>query len=624
MCGIAGIYNLDQKKVQKNRIENMLNTIRYRGPDDSDIHIEKGIGLGHVRLSILDLSNHAHQPMVSMNKRYVICYNGEIYNFNKLREELIKEGINLQSTGDTETLLEYISKFGIDTTLSKIEGMFAFAVWDSQKRILVIARDRHGIKPVYYKIRNNEIYFASEIKVLNEESKIDHVMINSALMGLGLTYGENTIYENIFSIPPGCVYTFTPTGKINKKSFFHMSDFVNKDFYNELNSKNDKEIIDIVEENLIESIELTLISDAPLACLASGGLDSSLIAAIANRYYNNLQLFHADVEGDSEKEKAEAIAKHLGVDLFSIKVTEEDALFNAPAVTYHNDIPLIYHTNSVPFFMVSKLASEYGIKVLLTGEGADELFVGYTNNVLIPFMRRYNIFKNIFMKLFYIKPQIGQRLWPDEQNHPKEMLKHLLFRYEIDIRKNEGLNKYDFIHDIDEKLLFLSTLDEAQGQLVTLLHRNDRLGMAWGLESRFPFLGHNLTRSALNLPGKHKIRLTHNIYDKRHPFLIDKWVIRKIAEKYLPQNFAFMKKYAFRASVFNTRITIDKNYFNNSFVSQWFKLSQKEIGAMIETSTPEWMGRLFLLDIWGRIFGLSQSVDDIKKEIKKNVRFIKK
>lgn len=621
MCGLVGCLQVNNRLVSREEIDRALSTIRYRGPDDSGIHIDNPVGLGHVRLSILDLSKLGAQPMVSASGRHVIAYNGEVYNFAVLREELKASGVTLRSSGDTEAILEYMELFGVSRCLEVMEGMFAFALWDRQAKILTLARDRHGIKPLYYAYApEGTLWFASEMKALLDFSRgPDHTSIDAAMLGLGCAYDQHTLLRGIDSVRAGETITFREGAPPEHRFFFRLPDFIDSKIYEKYDRCRPNEIIDEVGDALEESMRLCMISDSPVAVLASGGIDSSLIAALASKAHPDLKLFHANVVGASETPAAEALAKHLKCDLFSETITGQDTLDYTALVTYHYEMPLMYHTNAVPFYLVSRLAAKHGIKVVLTGEGSDEYFIGYAQMAIWPAIQRYRSLMARVQSVVHRIPGLGPIVWPNTSDSLALQLRSTLLRYELDERRTEAESAYSFISQWSKRLLSYMSLDMCEGNIPPLLHRNDRLGMAWGIESRFPFLGHKLAGFALNLPSQFKVRKTIRFNDRRHPFVIDKWCIRAYAERLLPRNLSRRGKYAFRAVAYN-KLALTTEFFKDGFVQNHYGLGRRAVELMLEKSNVAWRSRLFMLEVWGRLFVRREQADVVGASVRSLVR----
>jgi asparagine synthase (glutamine-hydrolysing) len=599
----------------------MVNSIRHRGPDGSGMLHFEGVALGHVRLSILDLSDMAAQPMRSIDKRYSIVFNGEIYNFRELRKSLDAKGIHFESTGDTRVLLEHMIAFGVDETLRLLEGMWAFAFWDEQEQTLVLSRDRHGIKPLYIADgEGGEILFGSEIRaVLGDNPRPCPAGVCAALLGLGGTFGQATLFDSVQSVEPGERLIFREGRLVSRERVLRVEDSIDPGEYESLRRSSVDAVMERVSSDFDTSMDYRLVSDAPVACMVSGGVDSSLIAGMAAGRYPNLQLYHADVKSNSERERAEEVARQLGRELHVTDVSPSDFLTHVADVTHFNENPLIYHLNSVPFYLVSRMAAKDGIKVVLTGEGSDEYFLGYPNMVLLPILNSIDNTKRLLQGLLHrVFPRGGRMLWPDLKNSYAEQLRQLVFRAQPSIVGENSARAYDFIEGAGPRSALERTLSLVNDHLGTLLHRNDRLGMAWGLESRFPFLGNALTRTALNLPSAYKVRKTLRFHDWRHPGIVDKWAVRKLAESYVSMDLAHRPKKGFPVSV-DKQLGIRPSFFAGGFVEEWFGLDKRSTETLLRSSSSLWSTRLMLLDVWGRQFFQAQSRDEVREQLAEHV-----
>lgn len=600
----------------------MLGTISYRGPDGIGFYHEEGIGFGHVRLAIQDLSDLAAQPMVSHSGRYVIAYNGEVYNVSELREDLRGRNVEVRSTGDTELILEYLATFGLQAALAKMEGMFAFGLWDRQERTLLLARDRHGIKPlVYTRGPGGEVRFASEMKsLIGGRGEPDLTTLNAILLGLGGTWGDATVFRNVFHVGAGEWLVFREDGRTDRGVFFRIPDFVDESAHREFCRLGDKEVVDRVAHELEESVKLHLLSDAPVATFASGGVDSSLVSAIAARHYPGLKLYHASVLSDLETPAAEHLARSLRLELRSIPITDEDVLDHLAEVTYYNELPLTYLGGSyVPFYLVSKLAGTEGIKVVLTGEGSDEYFLGYPKYAIRPYLHAHARLVRLLQKGFHRIPKAGPFLWPLRETESAMMLRNLMFRYELEERRGSAADAFRFVRNGTELDWHVCSIDLVIGNVRTLLHRNDRLAMAWGLESRFPFLGHAMARTALNLPGRFKIRKSLRFRDWRHPLIIDKWAVRMVASRYLPPDLAQRRKLGLQSSA-HDRFNVEKDFFERGFLMEYYGLNRRSFDHLYGVSDRAWFSKIFLLEIWGRLFALGQSVAEVKEWVRRHAK----
>ncbi|HVM05302.1 MAG TPA: asparagine synthase (glutamine-hydrolyzing) [Acidimicrobiales bacterium] len=621
MCGVTGIFDPRGDALPTDELERMTDRIAHRGPDDRGTFVAPGLALGHVRLSILDLSACAAQPMRSHDGRHVVSFNGEIFNFRDLRRGLEDAGVGFTSTGDTEVLVEHIARHGVAATALALEGDWAFAVWDVRERRLTLARDRHGVKPMYWLVdAAGRVRFASELKAFGGDvGPPDHTTVSAALLGLSGTFGDRTIFSRARAVEAGETVTFAGGVEPVRRRYFSLFDFADRDLYEELDRGGPERVVDRVQAAFESSTVMRMISDAPVACLASGGVDSNLVARVAAAQGDDLGLYHADVLGNSERLAAERLARTVGLPLHVETVSDEDILAAVVAVTRANDMPLIYHLNSIPFYLVSRLARRDGIKVLLTGEGSDEYFIGYPQYALAPVLRRVDGAKRAAQRLVHrATGRAGKLLWPRTDDRFPELLEQLLFRYEQDVVRRRAEEAFAFVPE-RQRRLHVMTMELVHGHLSSLLHRNDRLGMAWSLESRFPFLGHELARVAVNVPGRYKLRTTRSVHDRRHPFVVDKWPVREVARRLLPADLAMREKQGFPVTIYD-RIRIDPECLAGGFVADFFGLGGDALETLAAEATPLWMTRLMLLETWGRLFAAHDDVARTEEWLAKHVR----
>lgn len=625
MCGIAGIYRPAGDRELATDLAGMLALIEHRGPDGRGTYHSPTIGLGHVRLAILDLTDCAAQPMRSLDKRYVISFNGEIYNFREMREELAGNGVHVRSTGDTQVLLEYLVAFGVERTLPRLEGDWAFALWDTVEDELVLARDRHGVKPLYYMVdRGDELRFGSEIKaVVGATAAPEPAVMSAALLGLSTTWGERTLFRGVRAVRPGEWVTVGRDLLPRARRYFSFDEFVSEDLYRELDTSSSASVVDRVATAFDDSLRARMISDVPVGSLVSGGVDSSLISTVATTAATrDLHLFHADVVRDSERDAAQALADSLERPLLTTSVSDDDFLDNVATVTHYNEIPLIYHLNSVPFFCVSRLASEHGMKVLLTGEGSDEYFIGYPQHALGPVLDLVDSGKRRIQETMHkALPKAAALLWQRDADRQSEQLRSLVFGYEEEIVRRSSAAPLAHLRSRSDRRVHQLSLTLAQEHLVSLLHRNDRLGMAWGIESRFPFLGHEFARLAINLPARYKLRWTRQIGDRRHPFIVDKWIVREMARRSVPQALSDRAKRGFPVSIYQ-RIEVSPEFFRSGFVADQYALDARAFEELLSQSSRLWVTRLMLLEVWGQLFFGGRTVSELQDVIKRHVNLV--
>jgi asparagine synthase (glutamine-hydrolysing) len=381
MCGIFGImWHRADDVPDEYRLKETVKLLHHRGPDGYGYHADVGIGLVHTRLALLDLNPRSDQPLWDKQQRYCLLYNGEIYNFKELRFELEQRGVEFRTTSDTEVLLEWLINCGVEATLPVLEGMFAFALYDTLENTLVLARDRFGIKPMFIYDANDVFVFASEIQAMRPwlEFEPDHWTISSFLLGFdGPTQGY-TFYKNVKILNPGAVVEIRRGETAQYSTFFSMGGFWDPEQAEQVRQIKSHQMIDEIERLLLESVRLQLVADAPVGALCSGGVDSSLILAMAAKYHNNLAIFHANVVGPlSEFEAAFQLAKHLKLDLKAVEVNDQDFIDWMPELIEHYGHPFYHTPHSVPFMMVAQLVRKHNVKAVLTGEGSDECFLGY-------------------------------------------------------------------------------------------------------------------------------------------------------------------------------------------------------------------------------------------------------
>jgi len=394
MCGIVGYWA--ETNFSSNVIDMMCDKIRHRGPDAQSHwgHLDNGLVLGHRRLSILDLSDAGKQPMTSLCGRYVIVYNGEIYNHLELRKLLIRDSIDINWNGhsDTETLLACITYYGLDVTLSLINGMFAFALFDTKEKELILARDRAGEKPLYYGFLNKTFFFGSELKALKCHPSWNGE-INQEALALYLRYNyvpaPLSIYRDVYKLPGG---TYLRIRNFGRK----LSDpiaYWDKDmhFNTEVSEATDNELIDELDRLLKKSISLRMLSDVPVGAFLSGGVDSSMVVSLMQSLSAQpVQTFSIGFnEAEyNEAQHAKIIAQHLGTDHTELYVNSKSALDLVPQLSGIYDEPFA-DVSQIPTILLSQLTRKK-VTVSLSGDGGDELFCGYN---------RYSLGSNIWKKM---------------------------------------------------------------------------------------------------------------------------------------------------------------------------------------------------------------------------------
>jgi len=528
MCGIAGIYNLNNESVSQDTLKRMGDIIRHRGPDDEGLWIDRNIGFGHRRLSIIDLSPAGHQPMSNEDKTIWITYNGEVYNYIELRPELEAKGHRFISHTDTEVILHAYEEYG-EECLNKFNGMFAFCLWDSRQNKLFCARDRFGIKPFYYYFDAKMFAFASEIKALLENKGIEKRPNNQIICDY-LVYGyldhtEETFFARIKQLPPAH-YLVIKDGKLSRKRYWDL----NPD--EKYESSNDLKYAQRFYELFEDSIRLRLRSDVPVGTCLSGGLDSSSIVCVVNNLLwgqtlniqglTPMQKTFSSCFEDKTYDEREFIQEVINKTKVEANFTFPDGkkLFDIiPEVIWHQDEPF-GSTSIFAQWHVMQLARAKGVIVLLDGQGADELLAGYHGY--------YDFYFTDLIKTFQFKRLIQELdLYSKYHSYSKlstlvrlirPFLPYSLSSYLKSILKTKISSWVDpdFVKTYQRKIVsvqkYKGCLDDHLYQFFTnsslpaLLHYEDRNSMAFSVEARVPFLDYRLVEFIFSLPSSQKIR----------------------------------------------------------------------------------------------------------------------
>ena len=562
MCGIVG-YISKNKKPDKDLFLNSLNLLSHRGPDDSGVYEYKNILFGHRRLSIIDLDHKAAQPMVSVCGNYVIVYNGEIYNFKEIKEDLLKKGYSFKTKSDTEVLLYSFAEYGVECIKNFI-GMFAFAILDKKRGEIYLVRDRLGIKPLYYYQDSNSFIFSSEIKsILQLLSKKPSLNINAVSSYLSYRYPilNDTFFENIFSLPPAHYKKIDlKSGKSSIKEYWNASD----KFKEQQEDKGEEYYIEKIRDILSSSVRYRMIADVPLGSFLSGGVDSSVVTALmaknSDKPVNTFTIGFKE-EGYNEFEYARIVANRYHTNHHEIVLEGKDYIENLQTLIYYKDAPLSV-PNEVPLYLMSKELKKY-ITVVLSGEGADEIFGGYGRIFRSPYdYERLQNFKNNeeFMKNFQTKYKTDYFL--NELDHFLSLYRYTsiedkksLLHSSIDIDSIEQELNKKFVHYFEElknesyynKIMY--TFEKIH--LLGLLHRVDTTTMAASVEARVPFVDHRLVEFAFTIPVKYKLKWIKEkpktlMSDKiSEEYDIPKYILKKAFEKDLPKEILYRKKVGF-------------------------------------------------------------------------------
>jgi len=610
MCGISGILSFDGK-YNKEDILKMNKILSHRGPDDEGTYFDDFIGLGHRRLSIIDLSKAGHQPMPDDSKRYWIVFNGEVYNYLEIREELIKDGFKFHSNTDTEVVLKSYIKWGKDC-LKKFNGMWAFAIWDGEKKELFCARDRFGVKPFYYYHKDNYFVFASEIKAILEVEGIprepNNIRILQYLGNYPLLENKSTFFKDIFQLPPSHYI-------IMRKDNFEVEqywDIEKKEFDNERAKDTFLELFE-------DSIRLRLRSDVPVGTCLSGGLDSSSIVCVLNKLIDSSKqkTFSSCFEDKrfDERDYIQEVINATNVTPHYIFPDIKQLYPKLFSIIWHHDEPF-EGTSILAQWCVMKLAKENKVLVVLDGQGSDEILAGYHPYkwyILLDSIKRKNLVEIIKNYKFLLEAVQSYRKTTNKSFF--EFIKQISkskFRsskgdssyakkYLTDEFLNSNLNELTlslplkFNNKLENKLY----QDTYFSSLQKLLQYEDRNSMAFSIESRVPFLDYRLVEFVFSLPIKFKINKGWT-----------KYILRKSMKGVLPEKIRCRKDkmgFVTPQDLWVKEIENDVRGIVNSFSKREYVKSE-EIPKILDeyyngnNSLGKLVWKMFCLELWFRVF----------------------
>ena len=542
MCGITGLY-LKDTAVDPAVLTRMRDVIAHRGPDDADNFVEGPVGLGHRRLSIIDLGT-GHQPMQTADGRFTIAFNGEIYNYRELKRELETAGVAFRTQSDTEVILKLHELHG-DAAVARLNGIFAYALWDRQQRRLLVTRDRAGIKPMYYAATARGFAFGSEIKALFESGLVPRRMKREHVAEYLLfrqVAGPENLFAGVLSLPPGHSIAVAD-GKAGAPVAYWRPGVDVRPFDGSY-----AQAVDALDAALNDAVRRQMIADVPLGTFCSGGIDSSLVTAIAARHAGaaiNTYSVGFDEPGFDESAYARLAARACKSDHHEIRIDEAQFAGWLPKLIWHHDLPLNF-ANSVHIYAVSVLAKQR-VKVVLTGEGADELFHGYPR-YYIPRLaaaldRLPGFLRAPVVALAGLLPDHRfRRLAQYARRTPGE---RLLFNASsvdpatagIDLGQAAQAGRWSHRRRLAGTAADVSALDFST-YLVSILNRQDKMSMATGLESRVPFLDNEIIDFAARLPVGFKQTFRHR-----------KRVLKDVARRYLPAEIVDRRKSGFGVSL---------------------------------------------------------------------------
>ncbi len=559
MCGIAGVITKNNTVSLKDTVFAMSQSIKHRGPDGEgfaffsktnsvpvysnetpivnkesksflfnpnisiqNIESNYEIAFAHRRLSIIDLSESGHQPMCDTQGDYWITFNGEIYNYIELREELKQKGHAFVTQTDTEVVIESYKEWGFEC-LQKFNGMFAFALLDKKNNHIFCARDRVGVKPFYFSNSDNAFAFASEYKAFIKSQlvpfEINEIQQFDFIVNGNLENQEQSLFKGIYELKPShyLIYNLS-SHTFNVNCYYHLPN-------SSIDNLDESRIIDIIEEKLLNAIRLRLRSDVEVGSCLSGGLDSSIIAGVTKFLQpgNQMKLFTAVFPDETfdETNYAKEVANFVGGNWFTVSPTADEFFRDIESLNYFQDLP-VWSTSTYSQHRVMKLASENNIKVVLDGQGADELFAGYSHHYMA--LWKENLGLGTFKDIIEAKETVpnGFKLFG------KKLIKDV-FGLSVDYSKYFSSDKKQFYRSKNEVLahdLNSQLIEDYNGRLKSYLKCEDRCSMAFGIESRVPFADDiDLVNYIFSVNGKHKIQKG-----------ISKYLLREASKKYIPNS----------------------------------------------------------------------------------------
>lgn len=546
MCGFVGILSKDNfasGSLIKQKLVRMTNMLLHRGPDAQGFYQNDWVALGFNRLSIIDLESRSNQPMIDESGRFIIIYNGEVYNYLEIKKELVALGYLFQTTSDTEVVLKSFVEWQ-EQCINKFLGMFSFVVVDLAERQVFAFRDPFGIKPLYYSETKDNYIVVSEIKALRPFMRLEaNTKAIYEYLAFRYAIDDETLFKNVFRVHPGCYISYKFGGSFNIKQYYNNKVYQEK---NEL-QQNEKSEIDGIERLLVDSVKLHTRCDVEYGVQLSGGVDSSIITKyVSDIHKGDLHTFSVSFPAtpyDEATYQAEVYTK-LKTIHHDLPLKEELFINNIEKCIWYYDFPL-HDPNNIPFYLLCKMAKDYGIKVLLSGDGADEIFHGYMRNIgLRQFMKNWRykphrLYANSFIPQFLI------RNWP-WKNIPRSLfgIHPIIHRTmmnnpclvnslvpELRMKFDKRRNLYWEMRKFPEAAL---ATQDICAYLRPWLTRADRMGMAASVELRVPFCNTKLLERLNSLPFDFKLKKE-----------VPKYILKKITQKYFSNDLVWRRKMGF-------------------------------------------------------------------------------
>ena len=602
MCGIVGFNWQDEKLLRE-----MMAAVEHRGPDESGCYFNEHVSLGHQRLKVIDLLT-GKQPIHNEDGSIQIVFGGEIYNYLELKESLLQRGHRFYTNTDTEVIVHAYEEY--DTGCVKhLNGMFAFAIWDRSQKRLFLARDRLGIKPLYYYLKGNRFIFASELKAILEYDGVRR-NINLSALNEFFTYryvpSDRTLIEKIYKLLPGHILTL---GKIQTSKYW--------DLVENITNEPEEYYVEKLRELLRKSVKQQLMSDVPLGVYLSGGLDSTCVVALMSEITDNIKTFSVGfgAEGEDELEYARFVSHYFGTDHHEFNVGEKD-LSLLPEMVWHMDEP-VGDAATLPTYLLSKLAKKE-VTVVLAGEGGDELFAGYDNYKIMMLGHKFSKLLPGFLS-HNLSPIIGNR-FPESsnvrralnllaaKNEAGQYLSVISLFNENELRKlgdfnlDSNLNNY-FPDDMRllNKLLYFGIKTWLPNDFFI---KADRMTMAHAVEERVPILDHNIAEFSFTIPTRLKLK-----------GLTSKYIFKKAMTGLLPDQIINRRKHGFNVPAdywfrHSLRGVLEQllheskhNYYHKEYISNLLTRFQKSRGSYnMNFFNAQKLWSILIFEIWHQIF----------------------
>ncbi len=570
MCGLAGYWDINNRFVTDSPEhigEAMANAVRHRGPDSSGVWCDRNAGLvlGHQRLSIIDLTEAGHQPMISQSERWVIVYNGEIYNADELREALAAHGVRFRGHSDTEVILEACEWWGVEAATKRFIGMFAFALWDRRDRQLFLIRDRLGIKPFYFGFHHGILLFGSELKSFFAHPKWHPEIDRDALVSYfryGYIPAPQSIYKEIYKLRPGHIAVIDAKGNVRDTAYWQMSDVAKQPLLSE--KMNEEHIIVELDTLLRDAVKRRMVSDVPLGGFLSGGIDSSTVVALMQAQSKRpVQTFAIGFsESDyNEAKHAKSVANYLKTEHHELIVQPNDALDIIPELASWYDEPFA-DSSQIPTYLLAKMARQW-VTVSLSGDGGDEVFAGYSRYVVSQaFWSRFRFMPSPLRRCLAkginsLSPtqwsQIARcfpvRVRPTNVSEKVDKFVTMLrsnrdsyYQSIMSVWPNpdelvcggQEVNQWNELslhHGLIERMQYTDINTYLPDDILTKV---DRASMSVGLEARVPLLDHRVVEFAWRLPMSMKVRGN-----------VGKWILKRVLDRYVPKNLIDRPKMGF-------------------------------------------------------------------------------